>query len=188
MKEILKLGAILSLVCIIAASALGMTHELTKDKIAEQRFIENQKAKKAVLELAETFEDLDEKEFINITSQVQNVAEIAIAKDSSGTFVGYVVKTLPNGYGGKVEVITGVGADMKVTGIRIGNHQETPGLGAKAKEEPFYGQFAGFDASAGIGYNEIDAISGATITSNAVTDGVNIAIETINLLGGGDNE
>lgn len=184
MKEIFKLGLILAVFCLISATLLGVTNEVTKDKIAEQRRIENELAKKAVLPEAGTFDVFDEADLAALQSSYPQVAEFSIGKDAAGTAIGYVVKTLPNGYGGAVEVIVGIDMTQTITGVRVGNHQETPGLGAKSKDEPFYGQYTGLSAAGALDYSAIDAISGATITSNAVTDGVNIAIEALLSVGG----
>jgi electron transport complex protein RnfG len=101
---------------------------------------------------------------------------------TAGNHVGYVIKTLPGGYGGPLEVIVGITLDGTINGVRVGNHQETPGLGAKAKTVEFYGQYDGLSVGSPVevikvdvtsGNNEIKAISGATITSVAVTNGVN---------------
>lgn len=101
-----------------------------------------------------------------------------------GEVVGYVAQTTVKGFGGKVEVITGVSRDQKITGISVGgaNFSETAGLGAKAKEEKFTSQFIGKNAADTIGAikagkakgdNDVDAITAATITSSAVAGGVN---------------
>lgn len=185
MKEIIKLGLVLALFCFIAAALLGFTNEMTKDKILEQRALENEKAMMAVLPEAKTFEALDEKQLEGLKKELSTLAEGSVALNQSGEVVGYVFKTLPGGYGGAVEVITGIGMDQTIKGVRVGNHQETPGLGAKAKEAPYYSQYESLDASKSMAYTDVDAISGATITSNAVTDGVNVAIEAYAKVGGG---
>lgn len=184
MKEIIKLGLILAVFCLISATLLGVTNEVTKDKIDEQRRIENELAKKAVLTEAEGFEVYDETALAALQESFPLVAEFSTGKDASGNVVGYVVKTRPGGYGGAVEVIVGIDMTQTITGVRIGNNQETPGLGAKSKEEPFYGQYTGLSAAGALDYSAIDAIAGATITSNAVTDGVNIAIDALLSVGG----
>ena len=80
--------------------------------------------------------------------------------------------------------MVGIKSDGTIVGINIGNMSETPGLGAKSKEESFYGQYVQKPATelsvvkgGAAGETEIQAISGATITSDAVTNGVNTAVE-----------
>ncbi len=177
MKEILKLGLVLALVCMIAAVALAGTNELTKDKIVEQRFLANEKTKKEVLATAERFEDLAEDQLLALQETYPEVVEVSIGRDGGGTAVGYVIKALSNGYGGAVEIITGIDSEGVLSGVRVGNHQETPGLGAKAKEAFFYDQYTGLSADEKLGTDAVDAIAGATITSNAVTRGVNFAVD-----------
>lgn len=191
MKEIVKLGLILLLVCVVAALALAVTNELTKDQIAYQRDLASEEARKAILPSAESFKPIDEDEFNEIASKNDKIAEI-FAGYQGDAIVGYTFKTLPSGYGGTVEVMTGIDMEGKISGVRLGNHQETPGLGANATLPGFYDQYK--DKSTDIEIevskvkptkdNEIQAISGATITSNAVTSGVNMAINTFKEIAG----
>jgi len=180
MKEIITLGLKLLLISLIAALALGYANDATKDKIFEQREMANKEARIAVMPDADEFEkiDLDQK---GITDDIIQEGYTAIKADSQ---IGYVFKVTPKGYGGAVEVIVGISNDGKLTGVRIGNMNETPGLGAKSKNIEFYGQYEGMSTANEIGVSksassdtEIKAISGATITSKAVTKGVNHAID-----------
>ena len=91
--------------------------------------------------------------------------------------------------GGDISVMTGVDADGKVTGVNILSHAETAGLGAKAAEQSFRDRFVGLVSGITVskdkaGENSIDAITGATITSRAMTEAVNAAIEAA---GGANN-
>ena len=110
-----------------------------------------------------------------------------------GKLAGYCVQVTTNGFGGAINMMVGVDAVGKVTGVSILSMSETAGLGARASEPGFLGQFQGLsgqpmlkkdDAQRG----EIDAISGATITSRAVTHGVDAALEAVATLDeeGGD--
>ena len=93
--------------------------------------------------------------------------------------------------------MVGISKDGKITGVEIGNHSETPGLGSKATEPMFKNQYVDKDVLNSLlvvkgstnNDNEISAISGATITSNGVTNGVNAAMKIYNeKLSGNDNE
>lgn len=191
MKEIVKLGLILLLVCVVAALALAVTNELTKDQIAFQRELASKEARKAILPSAETFKPIDEDKFKEIASKNDKIAEI-FAGYQGDTIVGYTFKTLPSGYGGTVQIMTGIDMEGKITGVRLGNHNETPGLGANAELPYFYSQYENKSTDTEIEVtkvkptkdNEIQAISGATITSNAVTSGVNMAINTFKEIAG----
>jgi len=178
MKEIINLGLKLLLISLIAALSLGYVNGITEDKIAEQRALANEKARKAVSPTADAFNAID-------LSAIENdlVVEGFEALEDD-VVIGYVFKTLPKGYGGSLEVIVGITNSGTISGVRIGSHTETPGLGAKATDEAFYSQYENMNANQKIGVSktqssdsEIQAISGATITSDAVTKGVNSAIE-----------
>jgi len=184
MKDILKTGIILLIIAAVAAVALGLTNEVTKDKIAEQRFLANEQAKKAVLATAATFEDITGEDLSAITSTFAPVTEAYVGLDASGAVVGYVFKSTPNGFSGAVEVVTGIDGNGTVSGLRVGSHNETPGLGAKAKDAAFFDQYNGKLTDGPIGVsktaasgNDIQAITGATITSVAVTSGANASID-----------
>jgi electron transport complex protein RnfG len=103
---------------------------------------------------------------------------------------GYAVEVAPSGFGGAITMMVGVSVDGKVLGISIISHAETPGLGAVSaantdKGVSFREQFQGLIAgiTIGDGENQIDALSGATITSKAIVEGVNAALECIKNLG-----
>lgn len=197
MKEIIKLGLVLLAVCVVAAFALGLTNEVTKDKIEENTIIANREARQEVYPDADDFvliASADEEASYeahpsagDFISSNPEVAEVYKAM-SGGNHVGYVIKALPGGYGGPLEVVVGFALDGTLTGVRVGNHQETPGLGAKAKTPDFYLQYNGLSVNTPVevikvdvtsGNNEIKAISGATITSAAVTQGVNYGQKVI---------
>lgn len=172
--KMFRTGIVLLLICVIAAVTLAITDEVTKDRIREQRFHAGEMAKKEVFAEADRFEEIafDATEFPKLKSVFQ-------ALDASGTPIGLVVFSSPSGFGGAIEVITGFRFDGVITGLRIGTHGETPGLGAKAKDPLFYQKFEGLNALDGITIvksvpsgNEVEAITGATITSDAVNSGV----------------
>ncbi len=178
MKEIVKLGLILLVISLVAASALAFTNELTAATIQEQKNLKNELARKAVLPDASAFEALEPQSLQDLQKSFPILQDVFIGKDGD-TVVGYVVRTAPSGYAGEVEVVTGVNAEGIVTGMRVGKHGETPGLGAKAVLPEFYSQY---DTKKAIDImvnktkssdTEIQAIAGSTITSKAVTLGVN---------------
>ncbi len=193
MRDYIKLAGILLIVCAIAAALLGYTNEITYDKIQEQLVKASDEARKAVLPGADAFEKLDDSTFSTIKSNEKYsfVTEIYTAK-SGGNLAGYAVKVAPKGYGGAVEVVVGVTTDGTVQGIKVGNNNETPGLGKNAATPKFQEQFNGKVWGNPINViksgtpkdNEIAALSGATITSRAVTDGVNQALDAAKELSG----
>ena len=98
-----------------------------------------------------------------------------------GSVSGYVFTTVAKGYGGDIKVMTGVDADGKVSGVEILEISETAGLGMNAKKPDFLSQYVGksgeiFVSKDKPGENSIDALTGATISSRAVTGAVNNAL------------
>ena len=182
MREIGKLGVILLVITAVAAMILGYTNDITKGPIEQQMVQANITARQTVLPTAKEFEEVSKDQFDGYANIVEVYKGL---KD--GEVVGYTVKTNPGGYGGAVEVMVGLGVDEIVTGVNIGSHQETPGLGAKASGT-FKDQYNGKSTQKDLevikagetGDNEIMSISGATITSRAVTKGVNSAIKLFN--------
>jgi electron transport complex protein RnfG len=187
------LAGVLLLVCAVAAASLGYTNAVTYDKIQEQAVIANDEARKAVLPGVDAFEKMDDDTFSALKSneKYSNITEIYTAK-AAGIVAGYTIKVTPKGYGGAIDVVVGITADGSLQGIKVGNNSETPGLGKNAATPKFQDQFVGKTWNSAINVikngtpkdNEIAAISGATITSRAVTAGVNQALEAAKELSG----
>ena len=92
--------------------------------------------------------------------------------------LGYVVRVSPNGFGGAIDMMVGISADGTVTGVAIVSQSETASLGANCTREDFRAQFTGRSGTLAVSKDggEIDALTGATVTSRAVTQGVNTAL------------
>lgn len=188
MKEITRLGIILFVISFIAAGALQFTNQVTSGPIAEQVEKANEIARKAVFPEADAFEAVDAATIDSIKAELDIVQEAFVAKKGSEV-IGYVIKTTPNGFSGEVEVITGIKSDGTISGMRVGKNTETPGLGDLSTRPAFYEQYAGKSTATEIGVaksspkeNEIQALTGATITSRAVTLGVNTSIKVVEKL------
>lgn len=183
----LVLSLVLLVISVIVALLLAFTNSITKDKIAENTIKEQNLAKQEVLPSAESFSEV---EFVDETGIVKAVFE---GKNADGTVVGWCASVTPSGYGGELDVMVGLLTDDSVSGIKVVSHSETAGLGAKAADSDFSSQFAGKKTNADLNVikngtpkdNEIIAISGATITSKAVTAGVNAAKDAVKHLNGG---
>ena len=177
-KEILKPPLILAVIATVVTALLVLTNGVTKDKIAELQAKAEDEAKLAVLPDADGFEEKE------VDGQVYYEA-------TNGA--GYVFSTSSKGYGGPVVVMTGISADGEVTGVKLTSQNETPGLGQKALDASFTDQYlmalpeGGFAVKKDSPSGQIDAIAGATITSRAVTNSVNAAIEAYNAVTGGAN-
>ena len=185
-KDMFKLGLNLLLISAVAALLLALTNSLTASTIAQRNEQANAEARKLVLESAQDFEQVKDAKTDN--SKGVKVSEIYEAKDASGNTVGYTLKVLPSGYGGTIELMVGIdSANGQVSGINVVSNSETAGLGAKATDPEFSDQYKGKPLeelsvlkNGTPGDTEIIAISGATITSTAVTNGVDAAIEVYN--------
>lgn len=202
MNKIIKNTIILTIITLVSGVALGAVYEITKAPIADAQEEAKQEAYKQVFEDADSFDDLevDAKEAAEAVKAagVDDGAEIneAVEAKQGGETIGYVITaTDPNGYGGDIQVSVGIQNDGTVNGIAILSINETAGLGMKASEPEFYEQYSGkqtghFYVSKDGGEGEqIDAISGATITTRAVTGAVNASLGYYqNVLGGSADE
>ena len=185
-KDMFKLGLNLLIISAVAALLLALTNSVTASTIAQRNEQANAEARKLVLESAQDFEEVKDVKTDN--SKGVKVSEIYEAKDASGNTVGYTLKVLPSGYGGTIELMVGIdSAKGQVSGINVVSNSETAGLGAKSTDPEFSGQYKGKPLeelsvlkNGTPGDTEIKAISGATITSTAVTNGVDAAIEVYN--------
>lgn len=190
----MKDALVLALITLISGCCLGGAYGLTKQKIYEINMASTIESYKQVMP-AEEYDDATYADALTTAQSDGKIAadngsasliSVVAAKDASGAETGYIIKGSAAGYGGSVIVVVGVDADLKVTGISFPETlPETAGLGQKATEPAFYEQFAGkgtklsVKKGGGAGEDEIDAISGATITSTAVTNTVNAATEFI---------
>jgi electron transport complex protein RnfG len=165
-KEIFIPTLVLFLIAGLVTLILALGNHLTKDKIAAADEKAKQDAMKLVVSDADDFKENDD-------------YFIAYKGDE---IIGYIFTTTTKGYGGDVSVMTGIDIDGKVTGVSILSESETAGLGKKANDKSFTDQYSGLEKGIevtkdSVKGNEIKAITGATITSKAVTKAVNEAID-----------
>ncbi|GAB6088072.1 RnfABCDGE type electron transport complex subunit G [Alkaliphilus crotonatoxidans] len=178
MRDIIKMGLILLIITSIAAFVLGITNDVTQAIIQERLEQENIESIRALLPEASEFNRVED---VDATAGVVEVYE----GSKDGTVVGYTVKTEQNGYGGNVVILIGMSIDGEIVGVKIAEHSETPGLGSKITDASFVNQYVGKGTANQFNVTkdqpakdeDIQAISGATVSSRAVTDGVNSATE-----------
>ena len=180
-KEIAVPAITLFLIAAICTAILAVTDGVTAPKIAENNLQAEIATRQLVFKEAKSFSDV----------KTADNATYVEALDESGNIVGYVFTTSSKGYGGEIKVMTGISADGDVTGVEILSIEETAGLGMNAKKDDFKNQYVGNNGAftvvkSNAGDNEIQALTGATITSQAVTDAVNVAVETLKSVTGGD--
>ena len=196
-KYIIKLTVTLFATCVIVAGLLGLVNMVTKDKIAAINWENTQTAMKAVVA------DPDNTEFSEALENTDAMS--AAAKAAGGTLdsvyevlvggenAGYAIKVVASGSQGNIEMMVGVDADGVVTGVSIVKNSETSGIGSKVmSNEPlssgvgvldqFQGKSAAADGTLTVGKN-VDAISGATVSSRGVTTGVNAALAVAGVMG-----
>ncbi len=179
MNKILKLSLVLFLVCAIVAGVLGVVNELTYRRIDAQKQAKTAAAFSSVIK-AEHFEEIEFKNPDFPTVDTVHRADGA----------GYVVTSTFSGAQGNITLAVGVDGDLKCTGISVIDHSETSGLGANAASTGevgvnFRAQFIGQDESIALSKagGQIDALTGATITSRAITEAVAQSIRAVKTLG-----
>ena len=173
-KYVLRLTVTLLLITGIVAAALAGVNAITKDAIAANKAQKTQAALAVVMPNTQGLQQLP----------LSGEAGIVQAVYTAGG--NYAVQVAPGGFDGNITMMVGI-SEGKVTGVSVISHTETPGLGAvaaaqNAKGEAFRGQFVGQEGTLAIG-DQIDAMSGATITSTAVVAGVNAALEYVANMG-----
>ncbi|MBU2599788.1 FMN-binding protein [bacterium] len=171
MLKILKIGFNLMVVALLGAIILAFSNNITAPLTKKVEEETKARARKAVI---------NADEFIQIDPEGRFFKAI---KD--GKLLGYVITALAkNGYAGSFGVMVGVSPTLKVVKIKILNQRETPGLGTKIEEDWFLSQYEGKGVENLVVIKEetadkIQAITGATISSKAVTDGVKEGIEEL---------
>lgn len=181
-KNVLLPAAILTAICIVISGLLALTNDITHEKIAEE-------ARKESIAAMSLIYGEDGTGFQDLTATDSEGNEFSYSKVIlDGETLGYIFTTTKNGYGGEVKVMTGINADGSIKSIQILSvADETPGLGQNAKSEDFTKQFTGKQNEISKEKNaEIKAITGATITTNAVIDDVNRARELFNIVKGAE--
>ena len=195
MKEMLKNAGILLAITVIAGFVLGAVYQITKGPIAQAEAAAAMEAYKEVFADASDFTEIvvDTGALAAGGITGSDINKVMEAKGADGSLLGYVfVITNHEGYAGDIQFTLGVSLDGTTNGISILAISETPGLGMEA-ENVLKPQFAGkkaaqfsYTKTGAVSEDRIDAISGATITTNAVTNGVNAGLYYFqNVLGGG---
>jgi electron transport complex protein RnfG len=185
LRDIIKPTIVLFLICTIVTMALALTNFATKDAIASQVRMQEETARKEVFSDAEDFEEIQELESILSAEEDGRLVKKAYNCLKDGEVIGRVYSVESKGYGGFISIAVGIDNSGKTTGVKIVSHSETPGLGSKAKDEPFISQLVGISPKepltvvkiGGSKEEEIDAVSGATISSKAVVKAVQDAID-----------
>lgn len=178
LRDMAKTAGVLFAITFLVALMLVVGNYFTKGRIEMRREMEEVAAKQQVLADAAHFEE----------ALFDNLAEgekLSVGYDENNAVVGYCVTTVSKGYGGDITVLTGIHPDKTIARVRILDHSETASVGSKAESNPallldtYMGRTGPFvvNKNKTTDPNGIVAISGATVTSRAVNDAVNRAME-----------
>ena len=174
MSNLFKFGLILGVICLAATLVLAVTYEVTRPKIEEQLKMEEQSALRSIIPSADSFSE----------KTIDGIEYFEAFKDKM--LVGYCVRVTGSGYSGYIRMMAGVSLSGTIQGVAVLEHSETPGLGAKINEvrpgesEPwFLKQFRGKSAGTIAIKKNIDAITGATISSEGVTDAIRKTVDDL---------
>lgn len=190
-KYIIKLTVTLFVTCVIVAALLGLVDNVTREKIAAINWENTVTAMKAVVADpdATTFSDaLENTDAMSAAAvagggTLDSVYEVQVG----GAGAGYAIKVVASGSQGNIEMMVGVDGEGTVTGVSIVDNSETAGIGSKVMEnqngvlDQFIGKSAA-DGTLAVGTN-VDAITGATVSSKGVTAGVNAALAVAGAIG-----
>jgi len=175
MRDMLKPAVVLFIAALVTSLILCLMQNVTKDIIAANAEQARLEAMQEVLPFAGTFAEMIE------TNEVSGVVSYADCFALDGTLLGTALTVAVRGYGGAMQILVGVDGQNAVTGVRLLSHSETPGLGTNAEKDSFLSQYIAKTGVLSVTRtsprgNEIQAITSATITSRAVTEGVNAAL------------
>lgn len=162
----IRITGSLLLICAVIAGLLGAVNALTEDKIAEN------KQQEINVTISELFEGEVNKTDVegDFEEGVSNVWSV----ERDGADLGYCIYVFTRGYGGDIGMMVGIDPQGSVCGIRIVEMNETAGLGSRISEPSFLSQYD--LAKEELGEDDVDVITGSTVSSKAVTDGVNMAL------------
>ena len=169
-KENIKPALVLPCICLAATLALAGTHSVTQPLIDQNAVKAANEARALVLP------EGDDYETVAAGDLIEGVDECCIA----GNGAGMTVTAHAKGFGGAVKIMVGIDANGAITGVTVTEHAETPGLGTKDMTVEYLSQYNGITEAPGAHINDdanIDAVTGATITANAIYGGVHLALE-----------
>ena len=165
---------VLVLICAVMSGLLAVTNNITDPIIQEAERAANEAARKEVLSAADSFEKVEAAGLPDAVTEVYKAA--------NGE--GYTFSIVAQGYGGKgtLKIVVGIAKNGTITGTKILDHKETAGLGSKITGDAFQGQFPGKDAGYVSDIKNIDAIGGATRSSNFFRLALTYAFEAYNMV------
>jgi len=177
MRDNLRVGLVLMIVCLVAAASLGLTYVLTKNQIDKQIKIRQDAGNIKALSVAKTFKRIDVAQIKKRGIKLDNEQDKIFQGLNGSKSAGYTFIVHPRGYGGIMEIAVGINGG-EVKGVVVISNAETLGLGDQALEPVFIKQFIGRTPKDKVEVKkDIDAVSGATISSKGLTKGVRTALD-----------
>lgn len=166
MREMFKYGFILGFICFLSSSVLAIVNSVTEPKIRQQKEKEESSAFNEVMP-----------DSLDFRPHYQNEKIVYYtAYDNDNKLNGFIIKTKTKGYASDIETAAGLNLKLEIRSIKILSQNETPGLGNRITETSFLGQFQGKSADT---FNEVQAITGATISSSALINSVRDKIQEL---------
>ena len=185
MKYIFKPAITLLITAVITVALLSVVYNFTKEPIEKQKRRTQEEAMREVLPKASDYREMETELSGSIVAIYEGLYISEALTDD--VLIGYVIMLSPEGYSGNIDIVVGIYlGEGKISGMRVLRHTETPGLGALAVKEDFYSRYEGLPfgqltvVRSSPGENEIQAITSATITTRAITNAINEAIEWCN--------
>lgn len=179
---------VLIVACTICTLLLALINGITAEAREQQRMLKITQNRQLLFPEGKEFSELD---VADLQPEVGNLTALAQVTDQSGQELGYIAESNSPGYGGLVNVMVGIDTEGKIVGVRILDNSETAGLGKKVENDSFRNQFNDLSATDRYSarnnpeYKKIDAVSGATISSEAVSQSINIACDAWQAVAGG---
>ena len=188
--NILKPTLVLFAVCIVISGSLAVVNDITKDIIEQRTNEEKDELRFEVMNDADSFSEVYGEGVPDSVKDLPDSVKAIFEGYKGQELAGYVIDVVVKGYGGDISMTVGVNKNGQVIGVKTGDNNETPGLGSKATEPEFISQFNDVGVEDNLTLvkqgkkadNEIQAISGATVSSRAVTDGVQAALTAARIM------
>lgn len=168
--KFLKPAVPLTVISVIIALLLAVVNSVTADRIVQNTLIEKEKAIKGIFTECDTFASANASHFANSVSDAGSVL------NASGEIIGYYADVAPIGFKGEISLIVGTDTEGAVINVSLLSASETPGVGTKATDSTYLSKYAGLTSEA---IPDVDTITGATISSRAVRQGISAAVSTI---------
>ena len=164
---------VLCIICVVITGALAATNSVTAPIIMEATLEAQRLARMELLPEAEDFTRVD-------SVEVENVSDVYAASNG----VGYVITSTAKGYGGTMTVMTSFTPEGQIKQVKVTEAAETQGIGSNVSDSAAYwAAYAGLDGTRNLVLNQdVDAYTGATISSRALNSAVNAAINAYNAI------